>query len=275
MKVFAEDYISPELVKVTTPRYRPLEHGFDPGLGTYTYSVNWEGIPAASCSATVRRVNGKLLVETTARTYSGIDLLYKLRYAANVALDGQDFTPSRLEIDHRENSQIKSFEIDFNQETGEIRSARGRGPDDTEKKTLSFTPRNFTLDPIAAVLIARSLDWKVGDSRTFDVFNGKSRYFITLTAVEKTEIEQGGKRRSVFAIVPRVRNLTATKAVDKLREAKIYVSADERRDILRIVSSVFIGSITTELDSFVSADTHTEDLALSRRASSAADHQTR
>jgi hypothetical protein len=52
---------------------------------------------------------------------------------------------------------------------------------------------------------------------------------------------------------PRVRNLTTTKAVEKLREAFIYVTADKFREVLKIESSVFIGSVLTELDSFVPA----------------------
>jgi hypothetical protein len=118
------------------------------------------------------------------------------------------------------------------------------------QKYVEFTPNNPTLDPIGAAFLARSLDWEIGDVRHFDVFNGKSRYFITLTAAERRTITFQGKERRVLAISPQVRNLTTTKPRSKLREAFILVSDDEQRDILRIESSVFIGSVSVDLESY-------------------------
>jgi hypothetical protein len=85
------------------------------------------------------------------------------------------------------------------------------------------------------------------------VFNGKSRYFISLTAAERTTIEYKGEPRKVIVITPQVRNLTTTAPKSKLRRAYIYVSDDEEREVLKIVSSVFIGSVTVELESFTPA----------------------
>jgi hypothetical protein len=60
--------------------------------------------------------------------------------------------------------------------------------------------------------------------------------------------------RKVIVITPRVRNLSTTKPRSKLREAFIYVTDDDQREVLKIVSSVFIGSVTTEMESFVSSE---------------------
>lgn len=249
MPATADDYISPDLVKVTTPRYSNSDNFFVPTLGTYSYTVSWQGIPAASASATVRREKGALIVDATARTYSGVDLLYKLRYSLTSIMNGKSLYPSSLVIDHRENSRIKLIDAKFNLEEGEISANRSR-PDTGEIKQVSFSPKNLTLDPVSAGFLARSLDWKVGDTHTFDVFNGKSRYLIALSATARKSIEHLGQVKDCFVISPRVRNLTTTKAVEKLREASIFVTADEKRDIIKIVSSVFIGAVTTELVSF-------------------------
>ncbi len=253
--VLADDYISPELVKISTPQYRPESAAFSPRLGTYEYSVGWEGINAASCTVTIERRGGAYVVEAAARTYSGVDLLYKLRYGAVGTISANDLTSINLSIDHQENSRRKNIAIDFdplNQTTHRrtINAVRSKGADDPDKKTLSFITDNFTLDPIAAVFLARSLDWKIGDTRHFDVFNGKSRYFISLTAQDKTVIRYKGEQRPVIVITPQVRNLTTTKPRSKLRQAYIYVSDDALREVLRIESSVFIGRVITELDSF-------------------------
>ncbi len=248
--VHADDYISPDLVKVTTPVYRPNKQLFRPKLGVYEYSVGWEGINAASCAVTISKKDGTYIVDAAARTYTGVDLLYKLRYEAIGTISAEDFSSISLSIDHRENSRKKNIEMSFQPDHGSITATRGKSADDPDKKTVSFSPNNLTLDPIGAVFLARGLEWNIGDTKHFDVFNGKSRYFISLSAIRRETITYKGEKRSVIVISPQVRNLTTTKPRAKLREAFIYVSDDQDRDVLRIVSSVFIGSVITELDSF-------------------------
>ncbi len=250
MNSAADDYIAPDLVKVTTPLYRPANAKYKPRPGVYEYSVGWEGITAASCSLTVREEKGRFLIEAAARTYSGVDLLYKLRYEARGVLDSDNLSSISLSIDHKENSRHKTIEMKFEPNFGLIKADRQTGDIAANQKHVEFTPNNQTLDPIAAAFLARSLDWKVGDSRDFDVFNGKSRYFITLTAVDHKVIKFRGQERTVFVISPRVRNLTTTKPRSKLREAFIFVTDDDERDILRIESSVFIGSVSVDLESY-------------------------
>jgi hypothetical protein len=241
MTAKADDYISPHLVKVTTPHYKAAIDSFKPRLGVYEYTVGWQGIPAASCTLTVKESNGRYYVDAAARTYSGVDLLYRLRYDAKATLESSDLRPVSLVINHDENSRHKNIDIQFPASAGPITAVRSKSPNDPDKKLVQFEPENFTLDPIGAAFLARSLPWEVGQSRDFDVFNGKSRYFITLSAVERTTISYHG-------------NLTTTKPRAKLREAFIYVTDDEDREVLKIVSSVFIGAVTTELDSFTPAN---------------------
>jgi hypothetical protein len=244
----ADDYISPGLVKVSTPHYQPWTARFEPRLGTYRYTVSWEGIPAASATLTVDEIGQNFKIIATARTYAGIDLLYRLRYTAQGLIEGFSLSPVQLTIDHQENSRVKNVKVEFAAD-GEIRATRteraGHPPEE-----IRFHSLNATLDPIGAAFLARSLEWKVGDVRSFDVFNGKSRYLISLEAVGREVIQHGGVPRSTIVISPKVRNLTTTEPVQKLREARLYLSDDENRDILKLVSSVFIGSVTTELDSF-------------------------
>lgn len=249
---FAEDYISPELIRVSTPLYKVSTNSFKPLLGRYTYSVGWEGIDAASATVDVDSIDGQLHVTASARTFSGIDLFYKLRYTADAILDPMQFSPVSLHIDHQENSKKRLIDIRYNSD-GSVKAVRAQQNGSLDK-VLAFTPQNSMLEPISAAFMARGVDWHVGATRSFDVFNGKSRYLITLTATDRKTIEHSGRERDVFVISPKVRTLTTTKANEKLREASIYLSADEARDVLRIESSVFIGSVTTELVSFNPAD---------------------
>lgn len=270
MVAIADDYISPQLVKVTTPRYDPRFEDFTPRMGTYAYVVSWQGIPAASATATFSEKDDTYIVDASARTNSAIDLLYKLRYQAVGTVLQSNLRSKRLFIDHRENSRVKNIDLQFSPFDGFIKAVRTR-VGSTERKEVSFFSGN-TLDPIGAGFLARSLSWNIGESKSFDVFNGKSRYLITLTAVNRETIDYRGEKRDCFVITPQVRNLTTTKAVEKLREAFIYVTADKYRDVLKIESSVFIGSVLTELDSFVPA---TQPLPTVQLASSANDDEAR
>jgi hypothetical protein len=228
----------------------------------YEYSVSWEGITAASCALTISQRDEKYIIDAAARTYTGVDLLYKLRYDAVGVISAKDFTSISLSIDHRENSNQKTIEMNFEPDQGKVSAVRGKGVINPERKYLSFEPSNMTLDPVAAAFLARSLDWNVGETKHFDVFNGKSRYFISLTASERTTIEYKGENRKVIVITPQVRNLTTTAPKSKLRRASIYVSDDEEREVLKIVSSVFIGSVTVELESFTPASEHSAPLVM-------------
>lgn len=268
MTARADDYIAPHLVKVSTPLYKAQTNKFKPRLGTYEYTVSWQGIPAASCTLTVDERGGKYLIEANAKTYSGVDLLYRLRYVAAGTLDASTMQSERLVINHDENSRHKNIEMRFEESGEKITAVRSKGPEDPDKKLVSFAPNNMTLDPIGAAFLARTLPWEVGQSRDLDVFNGKSRYFITLTAVEKTSIMYQGEMRKVIVITPRVRNLSTTKPRSKLREAFIYVTDDDQHEVLKIVSSVFIGAVTTELDSFVPASDSQSPLVIAQVANS-------
>ena len=266
MTARADDYIAPHLVKVSTPLYKAPTDSFKPRLGTYEYTVGWQGIPAASCTLTVEERDGKYHIEAAARTYSGVDLLYRLRYVATGTLNATSLQPESLVINHDENSRHKNIDMRFDSANGTITAVRSKSPEDPDKKIASFESDNMTLDPIGAAFLARSLPWEVGQTRDLDVFNGKSRYFITLSAVEKTSIMYQGEMRKVIVITPRVRNLSTTKPRSKLQEAFMYVTDDDQHEVLRIVSAVFIGSVTTELDSFVPASAERSPLVIAQAA---------
>ena len=241
------EFIEPQLLKVSTPRYHPDLSVFDPNAGHYEYEVSWQGIPAAEVSIDVKREADTLRVVATANTYRGIDIFYKLRYRAEGLLSAFDFYPKKTIIDQRENSRIVNTQITF-LDKGRIFSVRSRKGQDPE--VYNFDPENFTLDPFSASFVARGSDWKLGETRQFDTFNGKTRYLISLTAEDLVTMRVNGQERKVWVISPKVENLSSPDSKKKLRRAHIYISADKYREILMIKSEVFIGSVSTKLVSF-------------------------
>ena len=246
-KVLADDATA-DLAKVqATLQQKPDLSKVQMALGKYEYAVSWEGIPAADASVSISREGERYRMVVSARTYSGIDIFYKMRYRAEGLMSANDLQPIKTLIDQRENSTQKNTQIEF-LSNGSIRSVRSRNGEDVSVTTLEGT--NFTLDPLSAGLMARALDWKVGDTHVFDAFNGKTRYVISLTAEKEEWLRVNGEQRKVWVIVPQVKLFDSNQAHKKLRRARIYVTADDKREILKIVSSVFIGSVTTELEAF-------------------------
>ncbi len=256
--VIADD-IPPEEVEIVTPVYAPEPGFFEPQFGKYTYSVSWQGIPAGTLEMNLERQENYYRVRASARTNRFVSMFYKLRFNTEALVSSTTLHPKTSVYTNRQNDRRENTKIDFLPDGG-IHSVhedrRGR------KNELRFEPNNFTLDPFSAVFLALSLKWEVGDTRQFDTFTGKGRYLIELTAIEQTSIQVQGAWREAIVISPRVRNLTDTDSFDdddRLQEARIYVSTEPSREILRISSDIFVGTINTRMVSFAPSENHSRN----------------
>jgi len=255
------DEIPPEKVEIVTPVYAPEPGFFEPKFGKYTYSVSWQGIPAGTLEMNLERKDEHYRVSASARTNRFVSMFYKLRFTTEAMVSATTLHPKTSVYNNRENDRSENTKINFLPD-GEIHSVhedrRGR------KNELRFEPNNFTLDPFSAVFLALSLRWEVGDTRQFDTFTGRGRYLIELTAIEKTSIQVQGSWREALVISPRVRNLVDTDSFDdddRLHDARIYVSTEPSREILRITSDVFVGTVNTRMVSFTPSESNTRNAA--------------
>ena len=107
---------------------------------------------------------------------------------------------------------------------------------------------NNTLDPITAVYLARSTDFKVGDKLYFKVFGGRYQYLLELF-IEKQEpvALRSGNTIDAYRIIPRVQNITKNGYASRFNEATIWISADERRLPIKLSSKLAFGSVQLEL----------------------------
>ncbi len=246
------DAEAPRFVELSTPQYPAYEAEFEPRLGRYTYEVSWNGIPAAEATLTVGSDELRYRLVATARTYAPINLLYDLRYQAEGLIDAVDMTSLHTSIRQKENSREKSLEMSFRQR-GEIESVRTQKG--KPEQVTKLDTNNLTLDPFGAAFLARGLRWEVGETKYFDTFNGKVRYLIALTAEGKEVVKVNGEKRLCWVVVPRVRKVNTDEPQHKLRGAKIYMTDDPQREVVKIVSEVFIGAVTTKLIGFEPAET--------------------
>ncbi|NDC38011.1 MAG: DUF3108 domain-containing protein [Proteobacteria bacterium] len=239
-------------VELSTPQYQAYEAPFEPQMGTYTYEVSWNGIPAAEATLTVGAEDLRYRLVAVARTYAPINMLYDLQYRAEGIIDASDMSSLHTSISQKENSREKRIEMSFRQ-GGEVESVRTQ-PNKPPQITKLDT-NNMTLDPFGAAFLARGLRWEVGETKYFDTFNGKIRYLIALTAEGKETVKVNGQKRSCWVIVPTVRKVNSDEPPHKLRRAKIFLTDDPQREVVKIVSEVFIGAVTTKLIRFESSET--------------------
>ena len=229
----------------------PPENDFAPPLGIYRYRVSWAGIPAASASVTFSREDGYYRVVADARAIGLIDKIYRLRYRGEGAIDPEDLTPIRTVLSSQEGRRRKKNVIKY-QDDGRVEMietrSEGRGEPRINKEERQF--ERLVFDPFSAFFLARRVAWHQGKSQEFEVFTGSDRYLIELNAVGKRQLEIAGERREAWVIIPTIENLTDPKKNNKVGAVTIYLSADERKDLLKIVSKVYIGKVKLCLESF-------------------------
>lgn len=234
-------------VGVAEVRRQAVPYAFD-SHEVVTYQARWNGLPVASAEVqgTPLTMQGKKLyrVEIQAKTSSILDYLWRMRDTISSTFDTKTFQPHRFVFLQRENRRTTETTAVFDQENNRWSVQRQRG---AKVARFDFVSGS-TLDPITAAYILRSIDLKVGDRFQFEVFGGKSRYLLTLAVVGREKIALEAGPFDTYKIVPQIQNLTKNGYAGRVREATVWVSADERKLPLRIVSKVFIGSVQMDLE---------------------------
>jgi hypothetical protein len=261
------DYIPPSQVVVRTKTYRPQETNFP--QGSYDYQISWQGIPVGSASirvGTTFRDGKKMLdVEATARSGKALRLFYDLRHRSESIFSAQELKPVEFLSRQTENSRFTNLKITFSP-AGFIAAkiTKGKLGSGGKSEEVSFRSGNATFDPISAAFLARSLRVDPSEDPSIDVFNGEDRYLISLHLVGRDKIKVAGKEYDAFKMEPSVRKLTDTQGEKRVRKVYLWVSADGRRDVLKVESEVLLGSVSAKLVRFVPEASPENDIARAR-----------
>lgn len=235
----------------------PLDPKFKPRLGTYYYKFDYNNVSIGIASITISREDDLYKVQVLARTNDTIDRIYKIRYRGESLMDTE---PGVASIQTKTQQQVKSKEkdmtIQFNQ-GGEIKTIEKKsengGTVDFEVRRLM--PEKFTVDPFAATYLVRGLDWKVGLEEVFDVYGGKSQYELHLRCSHIQGVDVDGVKRPAYVIIPTMKKLDEEGNViepkKKPADTKIFLSADEFKEVLKIEATHTLGFFRVTLDRFV------------------------
>ena len=233
---------SPEKV----PVYQPKHYPFDGGERA-VYSASWNGIPVATAevSTTSQMIDGKKFysVRVEAKTSAALDLFWRMRDTITSTIEAKALAPTRFTFSQRENRKMIDTEARFDRNAKKWSVHR----DERRKiKKYEFDQPPNTIDPITAVYLARSQDLKVGEHLYFNIFGGKYRYLLDLEVERREKIQIASGSIDAFKIVPRIKNLMKHGYAERLNEAAVWISADERRIPVMLTSRIFVGSIYIE-----------------------------
>ncbi|MGN6716360.1 MAG: DUF3108 domain-containing protein [Candidatus Binatia bacterium] len=237
--------IKPEAVPVYQPKHYPFEAG-----EKELYSASWNGIfsvATAEISMTSTVIDGQKVyhVQVQAKTSRILDFIWKMRDTITSTFDAKALSPGHFTFSQRENAKVIDTEARLDPATK--RWAVSRQQVGQEPQVYEFESEN-TLDPITAVYLARSMEFKVGDRLYFKIFGGRYRYLLELLVETKEPIElASGKKVEAYRIIPRLQNLTKNGYAERFNEATIWMSADQRRLPVKLSSKIVFGSVYLEL----------------------------
>lgn len=245
------DYIEPGTVPIKVSKHAPALPSLPEGL--YEYKVTWAALPVATATIEVRGESRDstdfIAISALARSSRLVRIFYSLNHMSEAVLEKETLSPLVYHYIQRENSKLRSVEIGYG-DGGEIKTKLWRDKDFKLYEERNFKTDSYILDPLSAGYMARLAPGLVGEEYQFDVYNGKHRFLITLKVEGQEKIKIAGQEREALRVTPRVKKLSDSEGEKRLRSATIWVSADDKREILKLKSEVFFGSINAELVKF-------------------------
>ena len=177
-----EATIKPENLPTYSPKFYPFERG-----EKELYRATWNGmfsVATAEVTTTSSIVDGKkvYLVRVDAKTSKALDLIWKMRDVISATFDAKSLAPSHYHFRQRENSRVIDTEAKL--DANSKRWAVNRQQNGKTTRVYEFDSQN-TFDPVTAVYLARSIDFKVGDKLYFKVFGGRYQYLLELFVEKK------------------------------------------------------------------------------------------
>jgi hypothetical protein len=247
--VFAAQAAQPMIKLDSVPIYQPQHYPFESGEKE-VYRATWNGmisVATAEIHTTPVLVDGKRVykVRVEAKTSRAVDLIWKMRDTITSTFDAKMMAPSHFNFSQRENSRV--IETDAKFDPGTKSWAVNRQQLGKRTKIYQFDSNN-TLDPITAIYLARSTDFKVGDRLYFKLFGGRYQYLLELLIEKKEPVElESGKVVEAYRVIPRIQNTTKNGYAGRLNDAVIWLSADQRRLPIKLSSNTIFGTVYLDL----------------------------
>lgn len=236
----------------------PVTPGDFPALATpfrATYRIGWGGITAARAEMVIKRVSSDTYeFRADTATVGAARGLWPLDATILSTVNASRLRPIRLEQTEERADRTLRESVRFDGNGAErtrttIPKSSGLVPRTESKRFDSPALQDF----MSAFLFLRSQSLGNGETRTVAVMSPSVPYLMAMTVRNREEITtRAGKFRAIRMSVDsiqRVKDDGTLMPHKRFRSATVWISDDANRQILRVQSQVFIGSVFLELES--------------------------
>lgn len=228
-----------------------------------SYEFRWNGIRAAEGEivAAANPVNSdQFHLRAAGRTVGLARLLWKMEDSAESFCWINTLKPELFRLEVREPSLRYDLEVFFDHAAGRAAARKIRG-EKVKPREIEF---HYAYDPLSLVFLVRSLEWKAGDERRFELVDGQDRYLLILQAVAEEEIKVPVGVFPAVKFIPalielprrligetptffeRLRRREAQKT-PLIQTFEFWMAKDIPRPFLRVRSDAWIGHVDMEL----------------------------
>jgi len=237
----------------------PLDARFKPRLGTYNYKVAFNKLDVINASIDIHFEGDFYMTQVKAETTGTIDRIFRMRYKGQSITDTDPLNPVETKTEQKVRSKEKFMTMSF-LENGLVRTTEKKlkNGDTISSDTKNYQAGRYIFDPFSLCYLIRALDWQAGRSQAFTVYTGKKEYELSFRCTGETTIDFSGEKRAVWIIVPDIKEFDDGKHLVEVKKKpsnmRIYLSADENKDILKMEASHPLGYFQIIMTGFQPTD---------------------
>jgi hypothetical protein len=233
-----------------------------PGL-TEVYQFSWNGLDAARATLKITKDPkrpGWICARAEGQTIGAPGRLYRAQDWVESCMPADTLKPELYKIQIRESLDYYDMNVTYDHQT---RNAHRTKQTRKEKVEFGFEFKNVYC-PVSVALLVRSLPWKMGDERRFEVIDGHDRWLMIFKAVGEGQIKVPAGTFAGVRLQPSIFKLPGTRAREnagwwvkqqkkdkdrlKLMSAfEFWMAKDPPRPFLKARSDVYFGHVDFEL----------------------------
>jgi hypothetical protein len=251
--------ITPNLITITTPSYQADLTTYPLLPTTHHFALSWQGLPAAAGTVVIAPLEEAqehaappaaptttaLRITVAVRTIAAISVMYPAHLSALALVNASTLAPLLFRTDLTVGSERSICSLEFGDSYGALTLSTGKGT--SHGAATAFNTANPTLDPITAALLVRSLPWKDGQERSFDVIAAERRFHVVVRSGAPKRLRVNGVERDVLPLYPLVRELTCEKPALKILQTTLLISNDALRQPLLLECQTARGKLSCSL----------------------------
>lgn len=211
-----------------------------------SFNVSWKFIKVGEAVLEIKdivEINNRKAYHicSTAKTLSLLDTFYKVRDENQSWFDVESLCSLKFTADIHEGDWVKKQKIDFDHINAKYIL------DEEGEFTVGNTKR-WVQDVLSALYYFRTIDLEVGDEYLFDAHANKETWILKTKVTGRESIKTKVGVFDCFILEPAMRENTGIfKAKGGL---KVWITADNKRIPVKMITKIPIGSIIAEINSY-------------------------